>query len=330
VPGIIEANPLTPGSRSGYIAMTLATGWGFSRPGARSFDVEAFVESLRFAGLDDAFVEQAARRLAADATEGHAWVSAAIRRMQAPLLTCRCGERLLGDAWRGEAQVRCSECGARWHFFSTDDGIERGPAGGPEGSRPPPEPGSRESDPFEEYPAAQVLEEGLPPLPAAIPPGRAFPLARWQRRGSGVVLYLRRLSLGDAGWPLGQYECELVRLRREEGRWAFWGSGGGSWVNALAPPADLLAKYVVIGTTAGVSFADSESGDEELHCWGGLCSPEVDGIEVTDSSGTNRYPIDRQRATFVIGAGSDAEVRVLGPGGQLLSGPDGRRLLFPI
>jgi hypothetical protein len=229
--------------------------------------------------------------------------------------------------FRGRATVRCTACGARWGVEVVDEETESF---------------WQISGPTEEWLAAHPLDEqllygafqpedilrdGLPPLPAdGIEPGTYFPLATWQHGDRAAVLYLHRRTAGEFDLPGDEYEEEVEHLVLDDGEWQSTGSGGGSWVNALDPPADLLDKYVVLGTGAtGTGY-----GDDWVTFTGGICSARVAVVETTDRTGSRHYAIDADRPYFVVGVFGRGRVRLLGADRQVLTGHKGAPLDFEL
>jgi len=295
-----------------------------------AFDVEDFVDRLRFMGLDRDFVGEAERRLRQDQREGMAWLEQRLKEMEPRRKppTCDCGEALLDASWRGRATVRCSACGSRWGVQVADE--ESGSMwaiSGPTEEWVAAHP-IEEEDLYELYPE-DVLRDGLPPLPTeGIEPGSYFPVAAWQAGGHGAVLYVHRQLPDEYDLPGDEYEDETEHLvLGPDGNWTSTGSGGGNWVNVFDPPTDLLEKYVVLTTSiTGTSTAAGES----VSFTGGLCSGAVAAVETVDRTGTSRQQIDPSRPFFVVGVFARGRVRVLGRDGDVIAGPKGRQLDFEL
>jgi len=290
MPGVIEEGD--PGEGSSRLNLIVTNSTGDAPP---TLDVELLVDRLRFMGLGLDLVEEADRRLRADERAGWRWLGERLRALGPPPKppVCDCGKPLVHVAWRGRATIRCSTCGARWGVEVKAEGDEslwaiRGPTAE-----------WREAHPVEEWdeygglPPEDVLRDGLPPLPAtAIEPGTYFPVATWQGDRHAAVLYIHRLMPEDFDLPGGEYEEETEHLVLDEGgEWTSTDSGGGNWVDILDPPAELLEKYVVLGT--GISGSDD--GVETVFLTGGLCSRAVAAVQTIDSHGTKTYPIDPVR-----------------------------------
>lgn len=107
----------------------------------------------------------------------------------------------------------------------------------------------------------------MPPIPAGgIDPGTFFPVATWQGDRDAAVLYVHRLERNEVDLPGDEYEDETEHLvLGEDGQWTSTGSCGGHWVNVFDPPADLLEKYVVLGT--GISGDGGGRRRRVVHGW---------------------------------------------------------------
>ncbi|MBW3614421.1 MAG: hypothetical protein KY439_03815 [Actinobacteria bacterium] len=283
-------------------------------------DVEEFVDRLKFMGVNRELVEEAERRLTANARRGMRWVEERLRELEPPRSAPRCGEcgeELVDTDWRGRATVRCSACGSRWGIEVVDAETESlwaisGPSEEWRAAHP-----LEEHDPYGDFAPEEVLRTGLPPLPSGdIEPGTYFPVAMWQGSRDAAVLYVHRRTADECDGFGDEYEDETEHLvRDDEGEWMSVGSGGGSWVNVFDPPTDLLEKYVVLGT------GTSGSGDDEaVYFTGGLCSGEVAAIETTDRAGARRYKIDPSRPFFVVGIYGRGRVRIVDAEGDTVRG----------
>lgn len=324
MPGIIEEED--PGG-SGVHLHASATIVG-PRGVVPKVDVEAMTDRLRFMGLDRDLVDEADRRLRADPRIGMRWLEEQLKALTPPRKppTCSCGEALIDVSWRGRATIRCSVCGSRWGVEVVDEETESlwfisGPASEWIDSHP-----MEERFLYDEFQPEDVLRDGLPPLPAnGIEPGSYFPVAAWRRSGDAAVLYVHRLEPDDFDLPGDEYEDETEHLvLGEDGQWTGTGSGGGCWVNVFDPPLDLLEKYVVLGT--GIS--GTTRGDHAVFTTGGLCSSVVAAVETTDSQGTQRFPIHKERPFFVVGVLGSGRVRILDGNGDVLRTQNGEILAF--
>lgn len=293
-----------------------------------TLDVESFVDRLRFMGLDRDLVDEADRRLRTDPGLGMRWVEQRLKEREPPRKppTCSCGEVLVDVSWRGRATIRCSVCGSRWGVDVVDEETESlwalsGPVADWLEAHP-----TEERFRYDEFQPEDVLREGMPPIPASgIDPGTFFPVATWQGDRDAAVLYVHRLERNEFELPGDEYEDETEHLiLGEDGQWTSTGSGGGNWVNVFDPPADLLEKYVVLGTgTSGTG-----EGDDAVWFTGGLCSSMVGAVEVIDKYGSHTVPVSRERPFFVVGVHGPGQVRILDEHGRVLNGHTGVPLQF--
>jgi hypothetical protein len=324
MPGTIEDDD--PGESPGWITASRSFGFSFRRP---KLDVEAFIDRLRFMGVDPALVEEVERRLKANARRGMRWVEARLSELEPAREppACDCGEPLVDVAWRGRATVRCAVCGSRWGVEVIDEETESlwnisGPAKEWCDAHPP-----EEYDRYGDFGPEDVVRDGLPALLREIAPGTYSPLATWQDDRDAAVLYVHRRMPGDFDMPGDEYEEETEHLVRDEhGEWMSSGSGGSNWVNVLDPPLDLLEKYVLLGTgTTG-------SGDDDgmIYFTGGLCSSVVAAVEAADAGGTQSYPIESDRPFFVVGIRNSGRVRILDADGVVVRGRTGEPLEFDV
>ena len=296
--------------------------------GAPTVDVDSLVDRLRFMGLDRDLVDEAERRLRADARPGMRWIEQRLKDLQPPRKspTCSCGEPLVDVSWRGRATLRCSACGSRWGIEVVDDETESLWAlGGPTAEWMKAHAGE-ERFRYDEFQPEDVLRDGLPPLPAGgIEPGSFFPLATWQDDRDAAVLYVYRQEPDEFDLPGDEYDDETQHLfRGEDGQWTSAGSGGGNWVNVFDPPVDLLEKYVVLGT----GITGTGDGDDAVWFTGGFCSSRVGAVEVIDGHGGQTVPVHRERPFFVVGAHGPGLVRILDADGRVMNGPTGAPLEF--
>ncbi|MDQ6613379.1 MAG: hypothetical protein M3083_01075 [Actinomycetota bacterium] len=316
--GLIEDND-PPGGGSSLVAAVHLSSPAVTPP---AMDVERFVDRLRLNGFDSELADEAERRLRDDPTDGYRWLRQQLEQREPPPKppTCDCGSALVEAGWKGRATVRCDQCGARWGVEVRDGSESWWAISGPSEEW-------RRAHPVDEeylygdYPPEDVLDRGLPPLPAGIDPGDWLPLATWSDDRFGAVLYVYRNKAHEFDSPIEEYEPDIDYLRRApDGGWASLGGGGGGWINPFAAPEDLLQKYVVFTTgTAG-----TRDGDMEINFTGGLCRDDVAFVEVHDSEGVKRHPVDQTRRIFVIGAyGSPARARLLNNLGKPIAGRDG-------
>lgn len=322
VPGEIEDDDPGESGLHAYSTFTFADG-----DDVPALDVEDMVDRLRFMGLEHGLITEADQRLRDDPRRGMEWLERRLEELeparQPP--SCDCGEVLVGVDFRGRATVRCSACGSRWGVDVVDEESESfwqisGPTEEWLAAHP-----LDEQSLYGAFQPEEILSEGLPPLPTGgIEPGSYFPLATWRHGDRAAVLYLHRRPAGESWFPGDSYEDETEHLVIEDGEWQSTGSGGGSWVNALDPPADLLDKYVVLGTdTTGIG-----DGDDGINFTGGVCSSRVAVIETTDRTGSRRYAIADGRRFFVVGVFGRGTVRGLGADGEVLLGHRGDALEF--
>lgn len=293
-----------------------------------TLDVESFVDRLRLMGLDRDLVDEADRRLRTDPALGMRWLEQRLNEREPPRKppTCSCGEVLVDVSWRGRATIRCSVCGSRWGVDVVDEETESlwavsGPTAEWIAAHP-----TEERFRYDEFEPEDVLRDGMPPIPAGgIEPGRFFPVATWQGDRDAAVLYVHRLERDEFDLPGDEYEDETEHLLLgEDGQWTSTGSGGGNWVNVFDPPADLLEKYVVLGT--GIS--GTGEGDDAVSFTGGLCSSRVGAVEVIDKHGRQTVPVSRERPFFVVGVHGPGQVRILDEDGRVLNGHTGVPLEF--
>jgi hypothetical protein len=327
VPGIIEDGD--PG-RSGLHMHSSVTVGAESGGDVPTLDVESFSDRLRLMGLDTDLVDEADRRLRSDPSEGMHWLEQGLKERQPPRKppTCSCGDVLIDVSWRGRATVRCGACGSRWGVEVVDEETESlwaisGPT--PEWVEAHP---IEERFRYDEFQPANVLRDGMPPIPAdGIEPGTFFPVATWQGTRDAAVLYVHRLEPDEFDLPGDEYEEEIEHLvLGEDGQWTGTGSGGGNWVNVFDPPADLLEKYVVLGT--GIS--GTGDGDDVVSCMGALCSSSVGAVEAIDKYGSHTIPVSPERPFFVVGVRGPGQVRILDKHGRVLTGHTGVPLEFDL
>jgi hypothetical protein len=71
----------------------------------------------------------------------------------------------------------------------------------------------------------RILEEGLPPLPSALEPGKAVPIAMARGERHGAVLFIPL-------WKNGNVDCDCaIAERGEDGSWReAQMSGGSGWI----------------------------------------------------------------------------------------------------
>jgi hypothetical protein len=291
------------------------------------FDIEQYVDRLRFMGLDRDFAREADVRLRADLRIGMAWVHERLTEMEPPRKPpqCSCGAELVDVAWRGRATVRCAVCGSRWGVEVNDDSSESfweitGPTDAWLRDHP-----IEDEDRYAQYQPEDIVRDGLPPLPPdGIAPGAYFPLATWADDRDAAVLYVHRFAAGEFDMPGDDYENEIEHLETDEdGEWTNTGGGGGNWINPFDPPLDLLEKYRVF--TTGVS--GFSHGDDSVHFIGGMCSSHIAVVDVTDDEGAREYPIDAGRPFFVVGLrGDGGSIRFLDADGSIITGQDGSAL----
>lgn len=291
-------------------------------------DVESLVDRLRFMGIDRDLVDEADRRLRTDPNLGMRWLVRRLNERQPPRKppTCSCGEVLVDVSWRGRATIRCSDCGSRWGLDVVDEETESlwavsGPTAEWIAAHP-----AEERFRYDEFQPEDVLRDGMPPIPdGGIDPGTFFPVAAWQGDRDAAVLYVHRLERDEFDLPSDEYEDEIEHLiLGEEGQWMSTGSGGGNWVNVFDPPADLLEKYVILGTgTSGTG-----EGDDAVSFTGGLCSSRVGAVEVTDKYGRQTVQVSRERPVYVVGVRGSGQVRILDEHGRVLNGHTGVPLEF--
>lgn len=324
MPGIVE-----DGEPEGGGAFLFSTFEVVADEDMPPFDVESFVDRLRFMGLDRELIDEVDRRRI-DSRAGMQWLEERMKELEPPRKApeCQCGEPLVDAAWRGRATVRCSVCGSRWGVEVVDEETESiwevsGPTDECRAGHP-----IEEYDLYGDFQPEDVLRDGLPPLPPdGIEPGSYFPVAMWQGDKDAAVLYVHRQMPADFDLPGDEYEDETEHLvRGDDGEWISTGSGGGNWVNVFDPPRDLLEKYVVLGTgTTG-----SGDGDDAINSTGGLCSSAVAAVETTDRYGTQTYAVDPGRPFFVVGVHGSGHVRILDRSGQVLRGRTGAVLEFDV
>lgn len=278
-------------------------------------------------GLDRDLVDEADQRLRVDARLGMRWIEQRLKELQPPRKPppCSCGEGLVDVSWRGRATVRCSACGSRWGVEVVDEETESlwavsGPTADWVEAHP-----AGERIRYDKFQPEDVLCEGLPPITVGIEPGTFFPLATWQDDRDAAVLYVYRQEPEEFDLPGDEYEDETQHLfRGEDGEWTSAGSGGGNWVNVFDPPADLLEKYVVLGT----GITGTGDGDDAVSFAGGLCSGKVGAVEVIDDHGNQTVPVHRERPFFVVGVHGPGQVRILDNHGRVLNGHTGLPLEF--
>ena len=307
MPGIIEdEDPGGSGFRI-HASVTVADSGGE----VPTLDVESIVDRLRFMGLDRDLVDEADRRLRTDPRLGMRWVEQRLKEREAPRKppTCSCGDVLVDDSWRGRATVRCSVCGSRWGVEVVDEETESlwavsGPTAAWIAAHP-----IEERLRYDQFQPEDVLRDGMPPIPAdGIEPGTFLPVATWQGQRDAAVLYVHRLEPGEFDLPSDEYEDETEHLvLGDDGQWTSTGSGGGNWVNVFDPPADLLERYVVLGT----GICRTGDGDDALSFTGGLCSSRVGAVEVIDKYGSQTVPVSPERPFFVVGVHGPGQVRML-------------------
>jgi hypothetical protein len=330
VPGIIEDEE--PDDEGGPIlssTISFALSSDVDAPAVPPFDVELFLDRLRFMGLDRELIDEADRRLRVDVPSGMKWLEERMKELEPPRQPpeCQCGEALVDADWRGRATVRCTVCGARWGVAVIDEENESlwevsGPTAEWRAAHP-----IEDYDPYGEFDPEDVLRDGLPPLPTEIDAGSYFPVAMWSGERDAAVLYAHRRTPGDFDLPGDEYEDETEHLvLADDGEWMSTGSGGGNWVNVFDPPVELLEKYVVLGTGTTGSGDD----DEAIYFTGGLCSSIVAVVETTDRRGTRSYEIDPARPFFVVGIHGSGRVRILDSKGNALSGRTGEPLEYEI
>jgi hypothetical protein len=294
---------------------------------APPFDIEQYVDRLRFMGLDREFAREADTRLRSDLDAGLAWVEERLKEMEPPRRApeCDCGAELVDVAWRGRATVRCAVCGSRWGVEVNDDSSESyWEIGGPTDAWLRDHP-IGEEDRYAQYRPEDIVRDGLPPLPPdGIAPGAYFPLARWADDRDAAVLYVHRFAAGEFDMPGDEYEDEIEHLEvDDDGAWTNTGGGGGSWVNPFDPPLDLLEKYRVF--TTGVSgFSDD---DDSIHFIGGMCGAGIAVVEAVDRDGVRTHAIEEGRPFFIVGLrGSACRVRFLDGEGSIVATRDGAPL----
>ena len=326
MPGVIENDD--PGESSIHLFATPSIS---ATDEDLDIDVEEFVDRLRFMGLDRNLVDEANRRLRGDARAGMRWLDERLKELEPPRKppTCQCGEPLVGVEWRGRATVRCTVCGARWGVEVIDEETESLWAVSEEWRAEHP---IEEYDPYGDFQPEDVLRDGLPPLPGeGIEPGSYFPVAAWQGERHGAVLYVHRRTPEEFDLRGDEYEDETEHLVvGDDGEWVSTGSGGGNWVNVFDPPADLLEKYVFLGTGITGSGDGDGDGDEEIYFMGGLCSSAVAAVETTDRRGRQRHAVDPAQPFFVVGVHGSGRVRMLHAKGQVLSTRTGEPLEFKL
>ena len=161
-----------------------------------------------------------------------------------------------------------------------------------------------------------VLDNGLPALPPNVAVGESVPVARWNGREFGAVLHVQwRWSDSHDDDEL-QNEIEVFRRRQGEPTWEVaTARGGGGW---FSPP---MSRPVVPESNATVTdfFATGE-GTWKCCAAYGFAGSKASLIEVTDSAGVTRSPLESPLGVFVVAADGEmpATVRVLTEGGSVL------------
>jgi hypothetical protein len=321
VGGVIEDSE--PEEGSGFISAVVR--WEPQVVAPAALDMDCFEERLRLMGIEAGLVEGAGRRLRVDPGDGYTGLPQQSRQLDPPPEppTCNCGSILVKPGWQGRATVRCDQCGSRWGIQVDVDTESMWALSGPSDEWLLANP-FQERVGFEAYQPEDVLEQGLPPMPAGIEPDGSFPVASFRDESFGAVLYGYRNEADELASPEEEYEPEIEYFRRDPvGGWVGLGGGGGGWINPFAPPEDLLQRSVMLPT----GVAGMTNGVTQISFVGGLCRDDVASVEVEDSNGLKRYPVDGTRHTFVVGAyGSPALIRCLDRDGGVIVGSREQRI----
>jgi hypothetical protein len=159
-----------------------------------------------------------------------------------------------------------------------------------------------------------VLDHGLPELPDTVNVGESVPVARWPGVRFGAVVHVQWDWTEEHDEDELQSEIELFR-RTAEGWEVASGGGGGGW---FSPP---LKRPPIPEDSAGLGhFQLAGSGDWQSCAAYGFAGARARFIEVIDSDGVTRHPLESPLGVFLVAAEADerAVARVLREDGRVL------------
>jgi hypothetical protein len=141
--------------------------------------------------------------------------------------------------------------------------------------------------------AVQVLEHGLPPLPAELERGQTVPAAVWRGDQAGGVLFVRL-------WKNGQPDSEIAIARRgADGSWEVPSWGGGPWVDdPMMRPADGWDGDAVAWLHHSGQFTQGDN--DGMRAQAGAAAEGIAAIRVEQAGRTWSVPVDSPCGAFIV------------------------------
>ena len=155
-----------------------------------------------------------------------------------------------------------------------------------------------------DWDAGEVLEHGVPPVPAALPPGNEVPVARWLSGDVGAVLSL----FHDPNDEVEPYTQDIEILRRgPDGVWMPGTKGGSDWpVKAWGRPT--IPRPELSGFASGTALV----GGGYLWVASGIAPVGVDQVCVVDGAYDEIVEVEPVTGAFLVPVETiDGDVKVI-------------------
>jgi hypothetical protein len=138
-----------------------------------------------------------------------------------------------------------------------------------------------------------VLDNELPTLPTDVRIGESIPIARWAGPRFGAVLHVQWIWSDDHDHDYLASEAEVFR-RTDDGWQSSGGEGGTDWFD---PP--FVRPQSIDRRDAFVGHIHVSGNGWVCAAVDGLAGADASQVEVTDSSGVTRHPIESPFGAFI-------------------------------